>query len=242
MRIAAFIMSLPLSERLLFSMEALFRLALAGLFGGIVGFEREHSHRPAGFRTHILVAVGSALIMLTSSFMFNEFHGKTNIDPARLGAQVISGIGFLGAGTILREGFSVKGLTTAASLWTVSCIGLATGIGYYEGAAIATVFLIVTLHILRSAAFKGSREAVVSVSVTDYAAATRSITNLARENMGAVKSIQIVVQESDESVIHKKKEMLVLKVRLAAQNLKKLEKIKSALIELEEVLDTHEED
>ena len=124
-----------------YALDAVVKMVLAIVFSGIIGYEREHSHRPAGFRTHILVAVGSALVMMTSGYIFREFEGIGNFDPTRLGAQVISGIGFLGAGTILREGFSVKGLTTAASLWAVSCIGLAVGGGYYTGAFIATVLL-----------------------------------------------------------------------------------------------------
>lgn len=241
MNIGEMLWSFVTHERFLSAIEALFRLVLAGIFGGIIGFEREHSHRPAGFRTHILVAVGSALIMLTSGFMFVEFKGQTNFDPGRLGAQVISGIGFLGAGTILREGFSIKGLTTAASLWTVSCVGLATGIGYYEGAAIATLFILITLHLLRRAVFKGSRETAISVAVTDYAAAAKSISETIKINGGILRSIMIVPQEADESLLHKKKEILVLKVSFATQNLNKLEKIKVALNELEEVEDAIEE-
>ena len=107
--------------------------------------ERESVNRPAGFRTHILVCMGSTLVMLTGIFLFNNYRGLTNLDPARLGAQVISGIGFLGAGTILREGLTVKGLTTAASLWAVACIGLAIGSGFYLGAIVATVFVFVIL-------------------------------------------------------------------------------------------------
>lgn len=125
------------------------RLLLACVLGGIIGYEREQTHRPAGFRTHILVCVGSALVMITSEFIFKKYAGHTNIDPARLGAQVISGIGFIGAGTIMREGFSVKGLTTAASLWAVSCVGLAVGIGFYEGALGATALIFLTLIFLK---------------------------------------------------------------------------------------------
>ncbi len=130
-------------------LEILVRLLLAGILGGIVGFEREHTHRPAGFRTHILVCVGSALVMITSEFIFQRYKGIANVDPARLGAQVISGIGFLGAGTIIRDGFNVKGLTTAASLWAVSCVGIATGIGFYAGAILATVLIFITLIVLK---------------------------------------------------------------------------------------------
>lgn len=125
------------------------RLLLASILGGVIGYERESTHRPAGFRTHILVCIGAALVMVTSEFMFNRYRGLTNIDPARLGAQVISGIGFLGAGTIIRQGFNVKGLTTAASLWAVSCVGLAAGVGFYEGAIVTTILVYITLILLK---------------------------------------------------------------------------------------------
>jgi putative Mg2+ transporter-C (MgtC) family protein len=132
-----------------FYISMVLRLVLACLLGGLIGFEREHVHRPAGFRTHILVCVGSALVMITSEFIFNKYSSHVNLDPARLGAQVISGIGFLGAGTIIKEGVSVKGLTTAASLWAVSCIGIAVGIGFYSGALIATIIIYMTLIVLK---------------------------------------------------------------------------------------------
>jgi len=132
-----------------FYLTLVIRLGLACILGGIVGYEREHMQQPAGFRTHILVCVGAALAMITSEFIFRKYAGQTNIDPARLGAQVISGIGFLGAGTIIREGFNVRGLTTAASLWAVACVGLAVGIGFYEGAVAATFFISLTLTVLK---------------------------------------------------------------------------------------------
>ncbi len=125
------------------------RLILASILGAIIGYEREHMHKPAGLRTHTLVCVGSALVMLTSEYIFQQYGGRANIDPARLGAQVISGIGFLGAGTIIKEGFSIKGLTTAATLWIVACVGIAAGIGFYEGAIISTVLIYVTLIVLK---------------------------------------------------------------------------------------------
>lgn len=125
------------------------RLLLACILGGFIGYERESMNRPAGFRTHILVCVGAALVMVTSEFIFERYKGAVNLDPARLGAQVISGIGFLGAGTIIREGVNVKGLTTAASLWAVSCVGIAAGIGFYEGAIAATIIIYLTLIVLK---------------------------------------------------------------------------------------------
>lgn len=121
------------------------RILLAVVLGGLVGWEREYRHRPAGLRTHILVCVGAALVMLISQSMVRRLGGET-IDPTRLGAQVISGIGFLGAGTIIRTGVSsVKGLTTAATLWTTSCIGLAVGSGAYGIAILATLAILFAL-------------------------------------------------------------------------------------------------
>lgn len=134
-----------------FTVEVILRLLLSVGLGGVIGYERENTNRPAGFRTHILVCVGAALVMVTSEFIFEKYTGLTNIDPTRLGAQVVSGIGFLGAGTIIRDGFNVRGLTTAASLWAVSCVGIAAGAGFYSGAVVATVFIFLTLIILKKA-------------------------------------------------------------------------------------------
>ncbi|HBW34315.1 MgtC/SapB family protein [Desulfosporosinus sp. BICA1-9] len=125
--------------------EVALRLFLACVFGGVVGLERERNDSPAGFRTHILVSLGAALIMIISMYGFSDFD-SVNKDPARLAAQVVSGIGFLGAGTILRDKTSIKGLTTAASLWVVSAIGLAAGAGFYFSAFVATVLVFLTLE------------------------------------------------------------------------------------------------
>ncbi|AFQ46184.1 MgtC/SapB family protein [Desulfosporosinus meridiei] len=125
--------------------EMAFRLFIACVFGGVVGFEREKNDSPAGFRTHILVSLGSALVMILSMYGFNDF-ATVNKDPARLAAQVVSGIGFLGAGTILRDKTSVKGLTTAASLWVVAAIGLAAGAGFYFSSFFVTLLVFLTLE------------------------------------------------------------------------------------------------
>lgn len=133
-----------------FEIEVILRLVLATALGGFIGYEREYLNRPAGFRTHILVCVGAALVMMTSQYLARIYSVEV-VDPTRLGAQVISGIGFLGAGTIIRDGFNVRGLTTAASLWAVSCVGIAVGGGFYVGAAVATVFVFLTLITLKKA-------------------------------------------------------------------------------------------
>lgn len=116
------------------------RLFLAAILGGAIGYERESHNRPAGFRTHILVTIGSSLLMLLSLNM------GPNADPSRIAAQVVSGIGFLGAGTILRTGNNIEGLTTAASLWVCSAIGLSIGRGYYVGGTFATIIVLFFLE------------------------------------------------------------------------------------------------
>lgn len=124
------------------------RLLLSGLLAGVIGYERERHGRAAGFRTHILVGLGASLIMLTSLHLMEVLEGRAEFDPTRMAAQVVSGIGFLGAGTILRFGTSVRGLTTAASLWVAAGIGLAAGAGFYVGAAATTGVALVTLFAL----------------------------------------------------------------------------------------------
>ena len=124
------------------------RLSVAAFLGGIVGLERQQRHKSAGLRTHILVSLGSCLIMLISYKLYAGVQGLTNADPARLAAQVVSGIGFLGAGTIMKEGLTIKGLTTAASLWVVAGVGLAVGAGYYVGAVTTTVLSVLALTYL----------------------------------------------------------------------------------------------
>lgn len=124
------------------TVSVLFRLFLAVVCGGIIGIEREHKRRPAGFRTHILICLGASMTTLTSQFLFYNLNLYTDI--GRLGAQVVAGIGFIGAGAIIvTKRRQVKGLTTAAGLWTCAIIGLAIGAGYYEAATISTVVILI---------------------------------------------------------------------------------------------------
>lgn len=126
------------------TLETAIRIVLALVLGGAIGFEREMQGRPAGLRTHALVSSGAALVMLVSSYGFPEGVG----DPGRIAAQVVSGIGFLGAGAILRDGTDIRGITTAATLWIVGMIGLASGNGYYFAAVLTTVLCLATLVLL----------------------------------------------------------------------------------------------
>ena len=130
------------------------KLTLSLFLAGIIGFEREAHGRAAGLRTHMLVAVGSCLIMLTSIHVFELYRESTVCDPARIAAGVVTGIGFLGAGTILRYRASVIGLTTAASIWAVAAIGLAIGTGFYMGGIFTTFLVIATLFVISKLEYK----------------------------------------------------------------------------------------
>ena len=134
---------------------ALARLAVAGALGATIGFERELHEREAGLRTHLMVALGAALFTIVSAYGFHDILGSSGpnvlvrLDPSRIAAQVVTGIGFLGAGAIIRQGLGVRGLTTAASLWVVAAIGMASGAGYWAGAVLATAIGLFVLWPLR---------------------------------------------------------------------------------------------
>ena len=140
------------------TLSMLGRVALAAVLAGVIGYEREHVQRNAGMRTHILVAIGAALVMCSGEFLMTQYP-NSNIDPARIGAQVVSGIGFLCAGTIIKEGISVRGLTTASSLWCVSCVGLAAGCGNYVLSIATTILILVVLRVLRTMAHSRRKKA-----------------------------------------------------------------------------------
>ena len=140
--------------------EILLRIGLAAVLGGAIGLERELREREAGLRTHMLVSVGAALFTLVSAYAWTDwrFSNESGLvfDPTRIAAQVVTGVGFLGAGAIIRQGLSVRGLTTAATLWVVAAIGMATGAGYYAAAAITTVLVLFSLWPLRLLAYRVS--------------------------------------------------------------------------------------
>jgi len=166
----------------------LLRMGLALLLGGLIGFEREQSNHAAGLRTNTLVCLGSCLLMMLSMYGFGDFAAEPNVrlDPARLAAQVITGIGFLGAGTILFTGKSITGLTTAASLWVVSAIGLAVGAGFYIPAVAATVtvfFILWAMNKLEKKFIKGKKEQMLRIYADD-----RSV---------LLKAMNAIIQERD---------------------------------------------
>jgi putative Mg2+ transporter-C (MgtC) family protein len=144
-------MLLATSAHTLAGWETVARLAVAAGLGAAVGVERELREREAGIRTHLLVALGACLFTIAGAYGFSDFDG--NVDPTRVAAQIVTGIGFLGAGAIIREGLSVRGLTTAGSLWIVAAIGMAAGAGYYWAAVAGAVLTIFALWPVRAMAW-----------------------------------------------------------------------------------------
>ncbi|WP_052339418.1 MgtC/SapB family protein [Gorillibacterium massiliense] len=172
------------------------RLLLALLLGGAIGYERERNNHPAGFRTHILVCMGSALLMLISMYGFSAFSAAPHVtmDPSRIASQVIPSIGFLGAGTILRNGFNVTGLTTAASLWVASAIGLAVGAGFYFGAVLTTGLMLISLYILNRVErrfFIDKRIYSLKVTAIDNPAALGAVSDLLEANNVLVRKLTV---------------------------------------------------
>ena len=179
----------------------LIRLLCAMIVGSLVGMEREYTHHPAGLRTHILVALGACVASIMGIMLTNQYG---NSDPARLSAQVITGVGFLGAGTIMKEGVSVKGLTTAASVWAVACLGIAAGFGYYVLALTGMAFTLITLTIFDSLQRKlindHSVEDKYTMVCTDVEAVLEQITICAKDPKITVFDLAVVKEEAVYSV------------------------------------------
>lgn len=175
--------------------EILLRILVAAGLGMLVGLERERQSQPAGLRTHIVLVCGSTLAMVLSINLAMQFRGLVpNGDPARLAAQVLSGIGFLGAGAILRFGPTVKGLTTAASLWTMAVVGLAVGAGYILAAAGVTALLLVVLIVLtrvENRMITPNISAQFSVYAVDRAGVVQQVRDLIRQSSLEVDNFRL---------------------------------------------------
>lgn len=232
-----FLLGLYDIDEIRFAVDAVFKMALAVVFSGVIGYEREHSHRPAGFRTHILVAVGSALVMMTSGYVFRAYEGLGTFDPTRLGAQVISGIGFLGAGTILREGFSVKGLTTAASLWAVSCIGLAVGAGYYVGALVSTIVIYLTLNTFKRFVMKGNPSKNIYIEAENMTKQAADVGAIIKRYGGNLHTLEILYADSNQS--KRKSDSVVMKAVVFPRDEEGLNLTISAIRSLEGIRDLY---
>lgn len=197
--------------------EVLIRLILAVVVGGLIGYEREFKNRPAGFRTHILVCVGAAV---TSMIQLYAIQDTTNMilhnpvlssalkaDIGRLGAQVITGVGFLGAGTIIHEKGSIKGLTTAATIWVVACIGLGVGLGYYFlsiAAAIGVYMVLVSLKRFEAKFIDKGKIVKLEIQYKNKTGLVKKLEDYFDESNVKIKNIEFLIDEDeDEPVQHK---------------------------------------
>lgn len=192
--------------------EVFLRLALAAILGGIIGYERESSNQYAGIRTHMLVSISSALIGAGSIMLFNQYHTVTTMDPLRIGAQVISGIGFLGAGAILKHGSSIKGLTTAASLWGIAAVGLFTGLGAIIPCLMATALIYLALALARYSDRLAKRKGILNIEIyaKDQLGQVGEIGSLLSKFGVDIKSINMENLENEEIVYY----LLVSTIRL----------------------------
>ena len=188
-----------------FEFEAVIRLLLGFLLAGIIGAEREAENKPAGFKTHSLIGISAVLVMLCGKY-FSEI---SNSEASRIPAQLLSGIGFIGAGTILRDGFTVKGLTTAASLLAVTCIGLSVGAGFYLGAIVATI--IVYFILCRSYTFSNSLDhytnTTLHLKVEDFANTIVTIQDILNEHDIHIKKIK----NNQKDIKHKNDVLLIIR-------------------------------
>ena len=211
------------------------RLVLASFFGALIGFERERKHRAAGIRTHMLVGLGSSLAMIVSAFGFSDILGTAfvKLDPSRIAAQVISGIGFIGVGTILllRQG-TIRGLTTAAGLWTVAGIGLATGGGMYLAATATTLIALIilwVLHPIEQLYPKKSKENKLKITTTKKIKNNDLINKILLTNKLSISSF--VVEEKGEGFIFQ----ISLEKTLNVNQIKKLLDELKAYSEIKEI-------
>lgn len=212
------------------------RLCLALVCGGLIGIEREYKRRPAGFRTHILICLGAALTTLTSQYLFLERQLFT--DMARLGAQVIAGIGFIGAGTIIvTRKQRVKGLTTAAGLWTAAIIGLVCGAGYVELALFATLMVLFAELVLIRIEYRFARKSSESNLYIEYvhAGCIQEILRICREKAVKVNGLEITRLNVEDNR-HKYHAVLTVYV----QNIKRLKELLSLMTGLEGILSIEE--
>jgi putative Mg2+ transporter-C (MgtC) family protein len=195
--------------------EVILRLILAIIVGGLIGYEREYKNRPAGFRTHILVCLGATVISMIQLYSIQEttnmiiqypvLASALKADIGRLGAQVITGVGFLGAGTIMHDKGSVKGLTTAASLWVVACIGLAVGLGYYFLTVASTIGVFIILVSLKQVEVHFFQKAKIQKLEVQYINKVELVTHMeeyfSSKNI-KVQNIEFEIEE-DEDALYK---------------------------------------
>lgn len=178
--------------------DIIIKLLLAVIVGGLTGYERERSNQFAGFRTHILVSIGSCITSIIGLELFNVYSDISSMDPARLPAQVLSGIGFLGAGAILKNSNGIRGLTTAAGIWTTACIGIAIGYGQYVLAISAWLLVMGTLYVLKNIdkVIAKRSQTVLKATITNLDV-TSTIFNTIKASEIAIKNFQIITKSAE---------------------------------------------
>ncbi|ADO76197.1 MgtC/SapB family protein [Halanaerobium praevalens] len=208
-------------------------LILALFLSGLIGFEREQHDRPAGLRTHVLVGTGATIIMMISLAMHN-IHVEN--DAGRIAAQVVSGVGFLGAGTIIKEGFSVKGLTTAASLWATAAIGLAIGGNFYFLAVLTTLFVIVSLYLLNSIEFNknSNKYRRLKFRLKNENEILSKISNILNTDQLRIRGMQI---KRDFRKLSESENEIIVKYKLESGDKEKLLQAANKLLENEEIIE-----
>ena len=216
--------------------ELLLRLVLSCILGGMIGYERQSRNKSAGLRTNVLVCLGSCLIMVLSQAIYQNVEGKTNADPARLAAQVVSGIGFLGAGAIMKEGLTVTGLTTAACLWVVAGVGLAVGAGFYSGALFTAALVFITLGTLSRLDdwVKHDKNLAILIQTVDEPGQLMHINQCLEDLQLKIKGVKIKADEAEDEGIYL--ELVVfnkrgLKSIFIIEALKQIEGVVSVTIE-----------
>ena len=214
---------------------AVFKVALALVCAGVIGVERGRKKRPAGFRTYMSVCLGATLVMMTNEFLCEKYGSG---DVARLGAQVINGIGFLGAGTIITTGHNrVKGLTTAAGLWTSACIGLAIGSGYYEGAILGTLAIVVVMIVLHNFDRRITSNTKVLIIYVEFAkmSVLRKLIGFARENNIKVEDVE--VEQPNNMMEAKMAAVITMRLPIKESHLDIVEKVSmvEGIIYVEEI-------
>ena len=211
--------------------QIILRVLVGAILGAVIGLERERDNQPAGLRTHMILVIGATLAMVLSVNLGYLFaRPGTPADPARLAAQVISGIGFLGAGAIMRYGFNVKGLTTATSLWTMAIVGMAVGAGYYLIGVFTTALMLVVLTLLNIIEKRFVRKPI-----------SRFISIQADYKKGVVKSVRQIAQDFSEDLVsfniqkHVKNKRLRIQVVVKVSRDQKLEELVEALSDVDGV-------
>ena len=223
--------------------EVAIRLALAVIVGGLIGYEREFKNRPAGFRTHILVCLGAAVTSMIQLYSLQdatnmilqhpELQSALKADIGRLGAQVITGVGFLGAGTIIHEKGSVKGLTTAASIWTVACIGLAVGLGYYTLTILSTICVFIVLVFFKTfeaRLFRNSNILKIEIQFGNKKNMVEKLEQYFEDRGIKVKTIDFSIEDEEEGSDYRTSTYTILAPRHIKSN-----KIVQSLCTFEEI-------